>query len=75
MRTTGFGFIKPDSGGDDDIFFHWSAIHRVGDYRTLEEGVNVEFEIHLKDDERPRASTVTTLPHRAPYLTETEMVM
>ena len=39
----GFGFITPDSGGDD-LFVHHSAIN-VSGYATLEEGQKVEFEI------------------------------
>ena len=39
----GFGFIAPDTGGDD-VFVHFSAIQASG-YRSLEEGQKVEFEI------------------------------
>ncbi|MEK8227678.1 cold-shock protein [Oerskovia sp. M15] len=38
----GFGFITPDSGGQD-LFVHFSAIQHDG-YRSLEEGQAVEFE-------------------------------
>jgi CspA family cold shock protein len=38
----GFGFIKPDGTGED-VFVHFSAIEGQG-YRTLEEGMRVEFE-------------------------------
>ena len=38
----GYGFIQPESGGDD-LFVHHSAI--VGDgYKSLAEGAKVEFE-------------------------------
>ena len=38
----GFGFITPDSGGQD-LFVHFSAIQNDG-YRTLDEGQAVEYE-------------------------------
>jgi CspA family cold shock protein len=40
--TKGFGFIAPDSGGED-LFVHFSAIAGDG-YRELEEGQSVSFE-------------------------------
>ena len=39
----GYGFITVDGGGPD-VFCHWSAIQMEG-YRTLDEGMRVEFEI------------------------------
>jgi len=38
----GFGFISPDSGGDD-LFIHHSNIEMDG-FRSLAEGQKVEFE-------------------------------
>jgi cold shock protein len=38
----GYGFITPDNG--PDVFVHYSAIEMTG-YRTLEKGIQVEFEI------------------------------
>lgn len=38
----GYGFITPEDGGSD-VFVHHSAIEIKG-YRTLAEGVRVEFE-------------------------------
>jgi len=39
----GFGFIKPDDGGED-LFAHFSAIKGAG-FRTLKEGQKVSFEV------------------------------
>ena len=41
-NSKGYGFIQRDQGGD--VFVHYRAI--VGDgYRTLEEGMRVEFTV------------------------------
>lgn len=40
--TKGYGFITRDQGGD--IFVHYTSIRGEG-YRTLEEGIKVEFEV------------------------------
>jgi CspA family cold shock protein len=39
----GFGFIKPDDGGDD-LFAHFSEV-RVDGFKTLQENQRVEFEV------------------------------
>lgn len=39
----GFGFIEPESGGED-VFAHFSAIQMDG-FRTLKQGGRVRFEI------------------------------
>ena len=39
----GFGFIKPDDGGND-VFVHISAVERAG-WITLNEGQKVSFEV------------------------------
>ena len=39
----GYGFIKPDDGGED-VFVHYSAIAGSG-FRTLEEGDKVSYEV------------------------------
>ncbi|MGR3806440.1 cold-shock DNA-binding protein family [Pasteurella testudinis DSM 23072] len=56
--TKGFGFITP-ANGSKDLFVHFSGI--VGDnYRTLEEGARVEF--NVQDSQRgPAAVDVVVL--------------
>ncbi len=39
----GYGFIAPEDGGKD-LFVHHSEIQSGGDYATLNEGQEVEFE-------------------------------
>ena len=39
----GFGFIQPDSGGND-VFVHISAVERAG-LSTLNEGQKISFEV------------------------------
>lgn len=41
-NAKGFGFIEPESGGDD-IFVHYSEI-RIDGYKTLARGQTVTFE-------------------------------
>ena len=52
-----YGFITVDGG--KDVFVHFSAINGQG-YKTLEEGLNVSFEI-VQGDRGPQASNVTVL--------------
>jgi cold shock protein len=42
--TKGYGFIKPTTGDDKDVFVHISAVERAG-LRTLNEGQEVEYEL------------------------------
>lgn len=43
-NAKGFGFIRPESGGED-IFAHYSTIQMDG-YRTLKAGQTVDYELH-----------------------------
>ncbi len=42
-KTKGFGFIKPDDGGDD-VFVHISEVQKA-ELTTLNEDQSVEFEV------------------------------
>ena len=42
-NAKGFGFICPDSGGED-VFAHYSVIEMDG-YRTLKAGQEVQYEL------------------------------
>jgi CspA family cold shock protein len=54
-RVKGYGFIKPDDGGQE-IFVHYNAIEGDG-YRNLWEGEQVEFEI-VDEGKGPKAARV-----------------
>ena len=45
-NSKGFGFIARESG--DDVFVHFRAVRGDG-YKSLQEGQNVEFELHDGD--------------------------
>lgn len=51
----GFGFIEREGG--KDVFVHFSAIEMDG-YKTLEEGMEVEFEV-IEGSKGPQASNVS----------------
>lgn len=53
----GYGFIGRASGGD--VFVHYSAIQGEG-YRTLEQGVEVEFVV-VQGPKGPQAEQVTVV--------------
>jgi len=53
--TKGFGFIQPESGGND-VFVHISAVERAG-MSTLSEGQRVSYELET-DNRRGRTSAV-----------------
>jgi cold shock protein len=42
-QEKGYGFIKPDDGGED-LFVHYSGIAGEG-FRSLEEGAKVSYEV------------------------------
>ena len=54
----GFGFISPENGSKD-VFVHFSAIQGT-DYRSLDEGQRVEFEI-TDGAKGPSAANVISL--------------
>ena len=54
----GFGFISTEDG--EDVFVHYSALEETGEFRTLDEGQAVEFEI-VDGAKGPQASGVVTL--------------
>ena len=54
-EAKGYGFIQRSNGSD--VFVHFSAIQGDG-YRTLEEGVEVEFELE-EGPKGPKALNVT----------------
>jgi len=56
--SKGYGFISPNSGGDD-VFAHFSSIEMDG-YKTLKEGQRVEFEIQ-EGPKGPQASHIRSL--------------
>ena len=51
----GYGFIKPDEGGED-LFVHFSAIAGSG-FKTLDEGTKVSFEV-TQGQKGPQATDV-----------------
>jgi cold shock protein len=53
--TKGYGFIAPDTGGDD-VFVHVSAVERAG-LQSLREGQKVSFELQT-DPRKGKASAV-----------------
>lgn len=56
--TKGYGFISTEEG--TDVFVHFSAIEDNGEFRTLDEGQAVEFEI-VEGEKGPQASNVVKL--------------
>ncbi|MDO5018270.1 MAG: cold-shock protein [Lagierella massiliensis] len=56
--TKGFGFISTEEG--EDVFVHYTALEDNGDFRTLDEGQEVEFEV-VEGTKGPQASNVVKL--------------
>ncbi|HHX70274.1 MAG: cold-shock protein [Miniphocaeibacter sp.] len=56
--TKGFGFISTEEG--EDVFVHYSALEDNGEFRTLDEGQDVEFEV-VEGTKGPQASNVVKL--------------
>ena len=58
-NTKGYGFIKMDNG--QDAFAHYADIvGEEGDYKTLEEGMVVEFEI-LRSEKGAKAVNIVKI--------------
>jgi CspA family cold shock protein len=57
-ESKGFGFIKPDEGGED-LFAHFSEIQSKG-FRTLQENQRVEFTVK-QGPKGPQASQIRPL--------------
>jgi CspA family cold shock protein len=55
--SKGFGFIQCQSG---DVFVHYSDIEGGDEYKTLEEGQSVEFEL-AESPKGPKAANVVKL--------------
>ncbi len=56
--TKGYGFISSEEG--QDVFVHFSALKDNGEFRSLEEGQAVEFDI-VDGEKGPQASNVVKL--------------
>lgn len=56
--TKGYGFISTEEG--EDVFVHFTALPETGEFRTLDEGQEVEFEI-TDGEKGPQASNVVKL--------------
>jgi CspA family cold shock protein len=57
--SKGFGFIEVEDGSKD-VFVHHSAIQNGGEYRTLNEGDRVQFDV-VAGEKGPAAENVKKL--------------
>jgi CspA family cold shock protein len=66
LRDRGFGFITPDGGANQDLFFHSSSVADEG-FDRLREGQTVSFdqEPDPRDPSRQRAVRVALLAEEA----------
>ncbi len=55
----GFGFITPEAGGKD-LFAHFSEIKTGSGFKSLQEGLRVEFEVK-QGAKGPQASNIKAL--------------
>lgn len=55
-ESKGYGFIIPDSGGDD-VFFHVSLLEKAG-IEILHEGDRVQFELRVNETTKKKSATV-----------------
>jgi len=58
LRGRGFGFIKPDDGGDE-VFVHWENLVTDDDCPHLEKGTEVEYLCVDGENGKPHAKDVT----------------
>ncbi len=58
-ETKGYGFIRPDDGGND-AFVHISAVQKAG-LRSLREGQKVEYDLVAGRNGRPAADNLIAL--------------
>ncbi len=57
LNDKGFGFIKPDDGGDRDVFFHARSLQGI-EFDELREDDVVSFDVE-DTDKGPNAVNVT----------------
>ena len=41
----GYGFIIPDEGRAEDVFVHYTSIRTESEFKTLKEGMKVQFDL------------------------------